>query len=190
MFVYLAWADNSNNAISSLQTNNDSKQQEECNKAANKIIGKGAQVLACGQLTHSKGLEAFAVIRLKGFKENKSGIPVSKFVILRRDKADWIIELIADKKPLRNKVGYVGVYNIDPSEKDRYRISFSGGGPKSKDDFSLDVYYIDPDGQTEGWPLEIEWNPKVKRFQEYIPNEGFKPEIKNPKQITYKCCAH
>ena len=41
-------------------------------------------------------------------------------------------------------------------------------------------------GVPEGAPIEIAWNSKVGRYQEYAANEdpvGFKPELKNPPHI-------
>jgi hypothetical protein len=162
---------------------------QECKNAAQRVLGTEAEVLECGQLSLSGELEVLAAIRLKGFKDTELGIPVSKFIVLRKDKPEWVMELIADQKPVRNNAGYVGVTDIDDTDDySRYRLSVEGEEVNAKEPLCLLLRYIDPDGKTEAWPLEICWNPAVKRFQEYsedIPPE-FKSEIQNPKHFRSK----
>jgi len=161
--------------------------RQECDHAARKTLGAKATVLECGQLTHSGVLETLAVIKLKGFKDTELGVPVSSFVILRKDNLEWKMELMADRMPVRNGAGYVGVYNIDDSaDADRYRIDISGGGSDAKNTLFIMLRYIDPDGETEAWPVGIGWNPVVQRFQEYSENGTPLEEIKNPKHFRSK----
>lgn len=164
-------------------------QRKWCEDATKKVLGPAAEVLLCGHISRPEALEVLGSVRLNGVKKSELGIPVAKFAILSEQKGQWEVELIADQRPVRNSVGYLGADNIDDSYGySRYRIKYSGGGDK-KDSFSLHIRFISPDGITEDWPLEVDWNPSVGRFQEYsesnVPS-GFAQENKAPKHIHSK----
>jgi hypothetical protein len=158
-----------------------------CLNAAKKALGSDAEVLKCGHLTGTQVLETVAAVPLKPFQKTSDGVPVSRFSVLRRETSEWVSELTADDHPLRNPSGYLSVDFIDDSDKyGRYRVSFYDEGSHKVPGFTIAVFYLSPDGHNEGVPVEIRWNPSVRRFQEYTENQdpgGFQPENKNPKHI-------
>jgi hypothetical protein len=159
-----------------------------CLEAARKVLGSEAEVIKCGHLTGTDALETVAAIRLTQFKETKAdGIPVSKLVILRRERMQWAVELTADKNWIRNGVGYIGIDFIDDSDDFvGYRCLCSGEGSQDVPGFGIALFYLSPQGDNEGIDTDINWNPAVGRFQEYAFYDdppGFKPENKNPPHI-------
>jgi len=160
---------------------------EACLAAAKKMLGPETQVFKCGHLTGTDALETAAGVRLRQFRLTREGTPVSKFVVLRRENSQWVTELRADQAPLRNPVGYIATDYIDDShDYGRYRVSFYDEGSNQLLGLFVDVFYLSPRGENEGIPVEIGWNPKVGRFQEYTENRdpvGFQPENANPRHI-------
>jgi len=168
------------------------KAEQDCLAAAKKALGLDAVVLQCGHLTGTVALETVAAIQLKKFSTNADGIAVSKFVVLRQERARWITELTADNYPPRNSVGYIGIDFIDDSDlQGRYRVSFDGVGSTQTPGFTIYTYYLSPRGHNEGIAVEIGWNPAVGRFEELADDQypqKFKSEIKNPPHIHTKDC--
>jgi hypothetical protein len=171
-----------------------SANQQSCLEAGKQALGPNAQVLKCGHLTGSDALEAVAAIRLKQLRTTEVGIPVSKLVVLRRDKSDWKLALTADKEAIRNTIGYIGADFINDSDTcSRYRVSFYDEGSNKVPGFTISVSYFRPDGQGDGGaPIEIAWNRSIGRFQEYNENQnplGFQLEKKDLPHIrTEKGC--
>jgi hypothetical protein len=166
---------------------------ESCLSAAKSVLGPSAEVLKCGQLTGGNTLESVAAIRLnpKQFPSTNGGVSVSKLVVLRQGALRWDVELRADKT-ITNNAGYVGAEFIDDSaQKIGYRVSFSDRRPDDTPGFTIELSYLQPNGNPES-PIEVSWNPAIQRFQEYTANEepvGFRPEIKNPPHNNLEHCG-
>jgi hypothetical protein len=164
---------------------------ERCAEAARNALGPRAEVLKCGQLTGTGVLEVVAAVLLKQFRTTADGIPVSKLMVLRQIQSRWVVELTADRNPIRNSVGYLGLDFIDDSDRySRYRISFYDEGSHKIPGFTIALFYLSPRGENEGVPVEISWNRSLGRFQEYTENhepEGFQSENKNPQHIRKRC---
>lgn len=157
---------------------------QSCLEAARHALGADAEVLKCGHFTGTDALETVAAVCLKRFKETKTGVPVSKLVVLRREQAQWVVELTADRNWIRNSAGYIGIDFIDDSANlVGYRFLSSDEGPHEAPGFRFFLSFLNPHGDDEGIPIEISWNPAVGRLQEldygHEP-QAFKPEIKNP----------
>lgn len=160
----------------------------ECLNAAKGALGPDAEVAKCGHLTGGTTLEVVAFLRLKQFKENKDGIPVSRLVILRRVGATWSLVLDVDKQ-IKNPSGYVGIDFID-DDQDYYFSGYRALLDVRSDDpsaFALGLSFIKHDGEVdEGLPIDVSWNSAVGRFQEFNINKepsGFQSETKNPPHI-------
>ena len=138
-----------------------------------------------------------AAIRVRGLKDDRSGVPISKLVILRRAKSQWNLELNIDKE-ITNSAGYIGIDFIDDSDPFQYyrakvsdRAAIWGDREPSK--FTLVLDFMNRAGKVDegGIGIGIGWNPAVGRFQEIEPNgEEFAPERKNPKHIRTSNCGH
>lgn len=162
------------------------KQDRACVDAARKALGHDAVVLKCGHLTDTKSLETVAAVRLRPSLDEGNWFAVSELVVLRQNGSEWTKEFSADRKWMRNPVGFIGIDFIDDSDPFiGYRASFSDRAHG----FCIAASYLAPDGESEGIATEICWNPAVGRFQEFSYNqdpEGFKPEVVNPPHIRQK----
>jgi hypothetical protein len=157
-----------------------------CEEGAKTALGPSAVVLRCGDVSASAGLEVLACVKAKGFKASELGIPVSQFAVFRRNKSRWEMELLADDKPLRNSEGYLVDDIDDSSAAGPYRVSIESSGPAPNAPIALILRYIEPNGETDEWPTEVEWNPSNGRFQQYsegfVP-PGFRSENKHPRHF-------
>lgn len=169
-----------------------------CLQAARRWLGASAKVVKCGHLTGPGSIEVMAILPLSGHKKYPGRYYVSKFVILRRTGPDkWTVELRADQLPPRNRSGYIGIEFLDNCPSYGYAIDLSdhivADDPTStfnnRPDFTLWLYYLNPEGRIEGASTEISWNPKLLRFQQFDYEAGmFWPETKNPPYR--KLCGH
>lgn len=165
-------------------------EQQSCLHAARKLLGPKVEILKIGHLSESTHIEAIIAIRVPGLKDDKYGIPISRLLIVQKDKDHWSAVLTVDRE-ITNSAGYVGFDFIDDSNPIQYyRANFSGRGVKwgNRDPklFTLILTSMDRTGRTDEEDLGtgIGWNTAVGRFQEIDPNgEEFRPEVKNPKHI-------
>jgi hypothetical protein len=161
----------------------------ECLDAARKALGAEAQVAKCGNLLKRKSIEVVAYTKLRISNINSKAICVSRLVVLEKANSHWAVILDASKQ-IKNQAGYIGIEYIDDSQDyPGYLVSLFNKRSDGISGFSIQFYYLRPDGEVEGIPIEISWNPAVNRFQEYNINEapeGFRSEIKNPLHIHNK----
>lgn len=154
---------------------------EKCLTGARAVLGPSVEVLKCGTLTNTADLEAVAAIRLKQFQSPEE-LAVSQLVILREAAPRWQIELTVDKW-ITNPNGYLGIQFIDDSAKHvGYKVKFYEHRSDGAPGFTIQFRYLHGDGTSE-WPIQISWNPAVKRFQTFAYDEEpprFEPELKNP----------
>jgi len=163
---------------------------QACLQAARRWLGASAKVVKCGHLTEPESIEVMAILPLSGHKKYPGRYYVSKFVILRQTGPDtWTEELRADQLPPRNRSGYMGIEFLDNCPSYGYAVDLSdhimADDPNNifnnRPDFTLWLYYLNPEGQIEGASTEIGWNPKVRRFQEFNYQVGFfTPATRNP----------
>jgi hypothetical protein len=162
---------------------------EDCFDAARKILGAGVQVAKYGNLLRKKSIEVVAYTKLSTSKTNSKGITASRLVVLQKTNTHWDIILDASKQ-IKNQAGYIGIDYIDDSQDyPGYLVSFYDKRSDGVSGFSIQFSYLRRDGEVEGIPIEISWNPAVDRFQEFVINEapeGFRNEIKNPQHIHKK----
>ena len=162
--------------------------ERACLQAARRWLGSSAEVVKCGHLTGPGSIEVMAILPLSRHKKYPGRYYVSKFVILRRTGPDtWTEELRADQLPPRDSSGYIGAgskitredldryvsygYAIDPS--DHIMVDDPTNAFNNRPDFTLWLYYLNPEEQVEGASTEISWNPEVRRFQEFDYEVGF-----------------
>lgn len=170
-----------------------------CLDEARKVVGPDAEVVKCGRLTGDSSLVAVAVAKLgpvkgketaKNKKDVDGGVNVSRLVILRELGAEWRAELDVSSQ-IRNPSGYVATEYINDSEVSYgYRAFIRDQRPDQPLGLTIEVISLDRNGQWEGSPVEIRWNPAVGRFQEFAANEepeGFRSEIKNPPHRKSPC---
>jgi hypothetical protein len=168
---------------SALQSSNpDAAQnrQRECRDEAKISLGTEAEVVRCGELNTPGILEVVAVLPAKFPPSKETGLTIQKLVILRREPTGWRTALTAFKD-IQNDAGYVGIDFIDDTSPSfGYRVDFSD----QKGGFGISFLYIEnANGADSGWPIEVDWNPDVGRYQEWAFGqnpEGFRPEIENP----------
>lgn len=176
-------------------TNSD--QAQSCQAAARKALGPSVSVLKCGHLTGRRVLECVAAVRLRHFRDEPDGIPVSKLLVLERvSSSNWTTELTVDEVCARNNAGYLGNgYIIDVPEVAKqiagYRVGFSNyiDAEHKKPGFTILLSDLrwDENQEAEGTGWEIAWNASVGRFQLYETDEdppGFRPETKHLQRLS------
>jgi hypothetical protein len=163
---------------------------QRCSVAAKKALGSDAEVLKCGQLTGMDALETVAAVRLKKYRANADGIPVSTLLILREASPEWRTELAITKQSMRNDAGLIEDCSSFAETFVGYRVSLDDADPADTETpgFSVGLYFLDASGQNEGISTEIIWNPSVSRFQKFDYDDlndphQFLPEI-HPKPVT------
>jgi hypothetical protein len=162
---------------------------QDCFDAVKKVLGTDGQVAKYGHLVGQKSVEVVAYTRIKKFKQNSEGVPISKLVVLQKNNSHWDVVLNVSKE-IKNPFGYIGLDYIDDSQDyPGFRVSFSDHRSDGVRAFVILLFYIGTNGEIEGIPTEVSWNGMVARFQEFSVNEapeGFKPELKNPPHIKNK----
>ncbi len=160
----------------------------ECLQAAKQVLGQGAEVVKYGEISHAGTEEAIAVVRLPQAPGHGGGMLVSGLVALQRQNSGWRPVLHAARQ-IQNDAGYIGIDFIDDSSPFYgYRVVFANKRTDGKDAFTIQIGYVNRSGSPEGVPLEVSWNPKAGRYQEFSDSEdpgGFKPEVKNPPHRTF-----
>jgi hypothetical protein len=147
-------------------------------------------VLRCGHVGDG-ALEVLSVKKLKTVPVRKACIPVSRLVILRQEKAAWQTALDAGVA-MKNPAGYVSTEYIDDAGQFfGYCLELGDSRSDGVRAFTVSLTDINPKGQEEGASTEISWNARVRRYQEFVTLEGFKPEVKNPPHINTSrgCCG-
>jgi hypothetical protein len=179
----------SNNASESGAQGNPQLEYQQCQEAARKALGPGAEIIKQGAFNTPSVQEAVAVVRGQIVPPtNTEGLAVSRLAILRRGPSGWRVVLTASKE-IQNDAGYVGIDYIDDSMSSYgYRVLFPDQRDDGKRVFSVSLSYMRKDGSADGIPLEISWDSSVGRYREFGMNSdppGFKPEIKNPPHLKH-----
>jgi len=166
-------------AQQSLPTN-DSK-TSSCMATAKRAFGPAAKVLRVGDLSGDGRVECLAVDPYP--RQLGLDILVKRGGIFREESGRWRNVLSIDST-VRNERGYIGIDFIDGSYTRGFQIRLSDERTDGSKAFTLLLSFLDPHMRPEGLPIEVSWNAKVHRFQEYAPNEldppGFKPEVAHP----------
>ena len=159
---------------------------QSCLDAVRRLLGPRAEIVKYGGLNGPSVLEAVAIQRLGKPGRGDEAIPISRLIILRLEASAWKLILdVSENKT--NEAGYVGIDYIDDSyEFHGYQLLLADHSSDGEVGFTVELIYLNAGGVPEGAPIEIAWNSKVGRYQEYAANEdpvGFKPESKNPPHI-------
>lgn len=160
---------------------------EGCTSAAKATLGQDAEVIKCGDLTHSGRLEALVVNRLVHERKLDDEMYVRHLAIIRKQGEKWVTALEANKE-IKNPAGYIGIDFIDDSYvSSGYRLRLYDRRTDGVPALVLMLTILDNMGAPEGTPVQICWNPSINRFQEFTSNEdpeGFRTEVKNPRHAT------
>jgi hypothetical protein len=62
---------------------------QDCFDAVKKALGPGGHVAKYGHLIGHKSIEVVAYTRIKKFKQNSEGVPISKLVVLQKNNSRW-----------------------------------------------------------------------------------------------------
>lgn len=167
----------------------NSLNRSSCLRAAHLFLGPQAEVVKCGSI-HDSALEVVAIARVRGLREDRYGIPISKLVILKRQSGRWVSELNINEE-ITNEAGYVGIEFIDDAHSLPYyrlKTSDSGAtwGDRQPSQFTLVLRSMSREGKMdpEDLGIGIGWNSAASRFQEIDPSgEHFTEETKKPKHF-------
>lgn len=135
-----------------------------------------------GDFLHIGNEQCLAVLPFPGsFGGNE--LKVRRGVVMQWEGSAWH-ELLQFENNIRSSYDYIGIDFIDPEARYGFEIETANKRSDGTDGFTLSFTYLDPNLRPAGVPVEVSWNRKVGRFQEYAPNEldppDFKPEIAHP----------
>lgn len=159
-----------------------------CLKTARKILGPTAELLKYGDLNKNGAVEALAAVRLRGRNTSIDGTLISRALILRHEGSSWAVVLDISNH-VTNSQGFVGIEFIDDSPFYGYALSVADARNNGTKAFTIYLVYLNKVRESEGAPMEISWNVKVGRYQEYAYGDDpprFKPELKNPPRRKQK----
>ncbi len=164
---------------------------DQC-RAVMQKAGSNLKIVHSGDLTGDGAREYVAVQMLP--QQPKKGMYVSRLLIARARHERCSIVLDASKNGPRNPIGYIGIEFIDDDSKFfGFAVEFSSDSSDPKHKVGLNLTWLNPEHEPEGMGIEIGWNDKVGRYQEYqlegdSSSGTFKPELRNPPHINSKLC--
>jgi hypothetical protein len=152
------------------------------------------KILRSGDLIGDGSREYVAARMLT--KQPRKGIYVSRLVIARAQHGHCSIILDAGKNGPKNPAGYIGIEFIDDGgDFYGYAVKF-GSDVRDSTGEKGDLYlsWLNPQHEPEGMGIEIGWNKKIGRYQEYRDKddsspEMFKTELPNPRHINSRLCG-
>lgn len=155
--------------------------ENACNDEARRVLGASARVLKVGDFLHLGTIQCIAVLPYTSHTAHE--LPVRDGFVVQKEGTAWR-DLLRFKDNIRNQRGYVGIDFIDPEPSFGFDVELADKRSDGTPGFTIYLTYLNPKLRSEGVPVQVSWNPKVSRFQEYAPNEldppDFKPEIANP----------
>jgi hypothetical protein len=158
------------------------KERSLCDSEARRLLGTNARSIANGSFIHENKLLCVAALPILP-RSQPTYTRVSKGVVVQRDGEKWE-KLLWFENEIQNEKGYIGIDFIDDEARSGFAVTFSDHRSDGTEGFTLYFTLLNAKLQLQGVPIQISWNPKVNRFQEYAPNEleppGFKSEVRNP----------
>lgn len=153
-----------------------------CAAAAKNALRAEVLLVRFGDLTGGGKPGCVAVVP-QGTNQGEKKILSRRGIVLQANGDQWR-ELLRFDDEIRNEQGYIGIDFIDPDY--HYGLALETDDQRSDGTKAFTMYFtfLDAKLKPEGLAVEVSWNPKTRRFQEYAPNEldppDFKPEIRNP----------
>ncbi|MGA7622452.1 MAG: hypothetical protein WB630_19235 [Candidatus Acidiferrales bacterium] len=133
---------------------------DEIQKTAEKSLGSETEVLLYGDLSNNGAQQILAINRMKTTaQERVLGTVIARAVILQNDNGSWK-EILRCDEHLENPKGFLGDIPLAPVNGWRLQT-------EQDPDKGLELYFTpvtDPKG-ARALPIEVRWNPKVKRYQ-------------------------
>lgn len=133
---------------------------DEIQKTAEKSLGSETEVLLYGDLSKNGAQQVLAINRMKTTpQERVLGTVITRAVILQNDNGSWK-EILRCDEHLENPKGFLGDIPLAPVNGWRLQT-------EQDPDKGLELYFTpvtDPKG-ARALPIEVRWNPKVKRYQ-------------------------
>ena len=158
-----------------------STNQTRCEAEAKRRLGDVFHVVEFGQLIGDSSLECVLILPYSGAAGQE--LRARSGVVIAWDGKQWR-ELLRFNNQVRNDQGYIGVDYIDPQYHYGFALRTNVRRSDGSNGFTMYFRFLDAKLRPDGLPIEVSWNPKVKRFQEYAPNEldppDFKPEVGHP----------
>lgn len=152
-----------------------------CEDEAHRSLGGDARVLKVGDFLRLGTIQCMAVLPYTSHRAHE--LPVRRGFVLQKEGSVWR-DLLRFDNTIRNPQGYVGLDFIDPGPNFGFDVELADERSDGTRGFTIYLTYLNPKLKAEGMAIQVSWNRKVGRFQEYAPNEldppDFKPEIANP----------
>lgn len=164
------------------------KDYQDCLRYARTLLGDQTEILQMGDLNHRKKMEALIIKRIPKKKTGSGkGIYISEARILEKQDTQWKV-ILTIGEDIKNDEGYVGIDFLDDSFRYYgYELTLDEERGDGVPSFTIYLEYLDEYFKPYGLALEINWNPKVGRYQEYdYGQRSFRSELKNPEHINRK----
>lgn len=157
------------------------RDQARCAAEAKHRLGDVFHVVKFGQLIGDSSLECVVILPYSGAAGQE--LRARSGVVIAWDGKQWR-ELLRFNDQIRNEHGYIGADYIDPEYHYGFTLRTDARRSDGTQGFTMYFRFLNAKLRPEGMPMQVSWNSKVNRFQEYAPNEldppDFKPELRHP----------
>jgi hypothetical protein len=153
-----------------------------CAAESKSVLGDQSRILKSGNLLGDGTLLCVAVVP---HAKRSSLVLSSRGVVVQWDGKQWH-QLLRFEHNVTNDHGYIGIDFIDCDANYGFALETEDQRSDGTRGFTIYFSYLNAKLQPEpeSLPIQVSWNPKVRRFQEYAPNEldppDFKHELRNP----------
>ena len=135
------------------------------------VLGRGAEVVAFGDLAHN-GRQQVLVANRTGVadplaKGAEPGVRFTRAAVLERTGAEWAEVLRCDEY-LKNPNGYLGGIPLEPVTS--WRLEFSGQSHDQERELLFTP--LQKSGTTSISTVAVRWNPAANRYQSVDSHNG------------------
>lgn len=156
--------------------------RERCMVRSARVLGPDATVLRSGNLLSNGKLQCVSMV--PHTKDTRGQwVSIRRGIVIEWDGKQWR-ELLRFDDAIRNDHGYIGISFVDPAFHYGFALQIEARRSDQTKAFTMYLTWLNADLQPEGAPVEVSWNPKVGRFQEYLSDAdapGFVTEVVNPR---------
>ena len=160
----------------------NSATNSKCAAESRSLLGNQSRIVQSGNLLDDGSLTCVAVIP---HAKQSSLVLTKRGVVIRWDGKQWH-QLLRFENNVTDDHGYIGIDFIDCEANHGFAFTTEDQRSDGTKGFTMYFSYLDArlQPEPESLPIQVSWNPKVHRFQEYAPNEldppEFKQEVRHP----------
>ncbi len=130
-------------------------------------LGRGAEVVAFGDLAHNGRQQVLVANRIGGASNSESGVRFTRAAVLEQTGAKWAEVLRCDEY-LKNPDGYLGGIPLEPVAG--WRLEFSQQNASQERELLFTP--LRDSGDTPVSTVAVRWNPAANRYQSVDSKNG------------------